>query len=448
MAIRVTIVGGGLVGCLLAILLQKRGYRVQIFEQRSDPRQQGAAGGRSINLIVTSRGIHGLEQAGIAESVLKICVPVFGRQVHLKSGSGLFQPYGRQGECNYSVSRSQLNALLLTQAEASGAEVFFDSQLESVDFKSAEAIFCQGTERRVQKYEQLFGADGAGSRVRAAIEAAAPQECVVRTEWLEADYKEMLLPSLGGQYQLDKKALHIWPRGSHMMMALANLDGSFTITLYLPRQAGRWSFSSVNTPAAVGELFSTEFPDAVSLVPDHVQQFMAHPQGALGTVRCSKWIFGGKVALIGDAAHAIVPFFGQGMNCGFEDCTVLMHLLDQGMNWEDALASFDAERRQDANAIADMAVENWIEMRDKVADPAFQLRKKVEARLEEALPGLYRSRYGMVVYTRVPYSKAQAVGRVQDQVLDRLCAGIDSAEQLDLQAAQAMLQEAFRSTLS
>jgi kynurenine 3-monooxygenase len=286
----------------------------------------------------------------------------------------------------------------------------------------------------------LFGTDGAGSLVRKNLTQQFPESFKENTEWLPASYKELFLPTPNN---LDNKALHIWARGSHMMMALANLDGSFTMTLYLPK-TGPISFEKIQTRAEIENLFKTEFPDAVPLMPNYVNDFEKNPTGALGTVRCSKWTFEDSVALMGDAAHAIVPFFGQGMNSGFEDCTNFLKVLDQkNGNWPEALQEYDKVQRPNANAIADMAIENWYEMSEKVADPRFQLRKKVEAALEKNFPQMYKSRYGMVTYTLIPYHVVQQAGLLQDQILAELMTGMNTVEDLSLGQAEGLLKSKY-----
>jgi kynurenine 3-monooxygenase len=436
-------VGAGLVGCLWAVLLRRRGYPVRVLEKRPDIRRAAVDGARSINLVITSRGLHGLEKAGLLPGALALSTPVYGRMIHPQSGGTAFQPYGLDQECNYSISRARLNQFLLDAAERAGAQLQFDSALEAVDFRTRQLALRDG---RTLGYDLLFGADGAGSLVRRQLCQRFPGEIREAVEWLEADYKEMLLPAgPGGAYLLEKDALHIWPRGSHMLMALPNLDGSFTLTLYLPKRGPGVSFESLPSPEAVRGMFRSEFPSATRLLPDCAEQFLAHPQGELGTVRCSRWIQGDAVALIGDAAHAIVPFFGQGMNAGFEDCTTLLSLLDaHADDWTRTLPEYDATQRPNADAIADMALENWAEMRDRVGDARFLMRKKVEARLERELPELYKSRYGMITYTLIPYAKAQEAGRIQDRILARLCEGIASPEDVSVAEARRLLQQEFQ----
>jgi kynurenine 3-monooxygenase len=434
MKAKVTIIGAGLVGSLWAVLLRQRNIDVTIFEKRSDPRLAKDKGGRSINLVITSRGMHALEQAGLLQKALELSVPVYGRMIHPKAGDLVYQAYGQEGERNLSISRSGLNHFLIDEAERAGAEIHFDHGLENIDFETKTASF-SGSEKH--SYDLLFGTDGAGSLVRKQLTRQFPEIAQEKNEWLPADYKELFLPAPNS---LDKKALHIWPRGSHMMMALANLDGSFTMTMYLPKENHTVSFAHIKNTKDIEDLFKNEFPDAIPLMPNYLQDFEKNPQGALGTVRCTKWTYDDSVALMGDAAHAIVPFFGQGMNSGFEDCTNLLKILEQNKgDWAQALSEYDKTQRPNANAIADMAIENWLEMSEKVADPQFQLRKKVEALLEKNFPNLYKSRYGMVTYTRIPYHLVQEAGRLQDQILAELLEGVKTPEDVSLAKAESLL---------
>lgn len=446
MADRIAVVGAGLVGSLWATLLRREGYEVDVFERRADPRRAGADAGRSINLVMTSRGLHGLDSAGLLGRGIELAVPVYGRMIHGRDSSQVYQPYGRANECNHSISRAELNRFLIDEAEAAGARLHFSHELEALNLTESRAVFKTPTGPVTRAFSVLFGADGAGSRVRQALVAREPARFQENISWLEADYKELTWPlDPSGRYNLRKDALHIWPRGTHMMMALANLDGGFTMTIYLPREGDGFSFANLRDRAAVKRLFDSEFPDAREGMPNAVDEFLANPQGRLGTVRVSNWVTSNdtpaRVALLGDAAHAIVPFFGQGMNSGFEDCTTLLSLLrEQPGDWRWILAQFDRHQRPNADAIADMALENWAEMRDRVGDPKFLLRKKVEAALEERHPGAYKSRYGLITYTLVPYATAQKIGRAQEEFLTRLCERAETLDGIDWDAADAWVR--------
>ncbi len=433
---KITIIGAGLVGSLWALLLRKKKFEVDVYEKRSDIRLDVENSGRSINLIVTSRGLHALEQAGLMSQALNLCVPVYGRMIHSVSGDLVYQPYGQANERNLSISRTSLNKFLMTEAEKAGARFHFEHTLESMNFHDKSMNFTNG--QKVD-YHLLFGTDGAGSLVRKNLIKAFPLDYSEKTEWLNADYKELFLPHPNS---LDTKALHIWPRGSHMMMALANLDGSFTVTLYLP-QKGPVSFESVRSDSEIQQLFSGQYADSLPLMPNFLNDFKKNPQGALGTVRFSNWIYQDSVCLMGDASHAIVPFFGQGMNSGFEDCTQLLEILNQKQTWFETLQTYNERQRPNANAIADMAIENWVEMSEKVADPQFLLRKKVESILEKKFPEIFKSRYGMVTYTLVPYQLVQKAGIVQNQILKELCHNLSSVENLSIENAEKLLKNIY-----
>jgi kynurenine 3-monooxygenase len=439
----VTIVGAGLVGSLLSVLLRKKGYEVSLYEKRPDPRHHVLDGGRSINLVITSRGIHGLKMAGLDTKIKQFAVPVYGRMMHSKTGELTYQPYGQENEFNLSISRGELNRFLINEAEKAGTKIYFEHEIKNIRPESNEVSFSIGHSEVKANYDILFGADGAGSHTRRRLKDIYNFD--EKTEWLSADYKELTLPlDADGKPQLKTDALHIWPRGGHMMMALANHNGSFTVTLYLPKTGSPVAFDKVVTPTDIENLFKTEFPDAVPLMPELVKEFMNHPQGTLGTVRSSQWVFNNSIALIGDAAHAIVPFFGQGMNCGFEDCTELIRLLDEAENdWVSALKEYEYSRKKNANAIADMALENFVEMRDKVGDAQFLARKKIEGALEKKYPGVYKSRYGMITYTLIPYSVAQKAGVVQNKLIDEIISQNPSVENINWDKANQALEKTW-----
>lgn len=440
----ITIVGAGLVGSLWAVLLRQQGHEVTLFERRPDLRKADLDGGRSINLVITSRGLLGLEKAGLLERVRKLAVPVYGRMIHTKTSELVYQAYGQANECNWSISRGELNRFLITAAEEAGVKIHFEHELEDLDPSGKKLIFKSPKGEKTFSYEILFGADGAGSRVRKQL--AKKFSFNERTDWLEADYKELTLPvRKDGSPALKTDALHIWPRGAHMMMALANLDGSFTATVYLPkvRTPDRdWAFDRLRSAKDAEELFQSEFPDAVAMMPSFVKEMTEHPQGALGTVHSSKWVFADSIAIMGDAAHAIVPFFGQGMNSGFEDCTVLLDLVQQFPGqWPKILQEFESRQKPNADAISEMALENWVEMRDKVGDAKFLLRKKIESVLEQKHPGLYKSRYGLITYTLTSYSMAQKAGLRQGEMIDELIEGISSIDEVSWEKAEKLLQK-------
>lgn len=436
---KILIVGGGLVGSLLAVMMKKRGHHVEIFEKRTDPRLNKNTSGRSINLIVTSRGLHALKSVGLYEEALKLTVAVTGRMMHSKKGELTYQAYGRDpSECNYSISRSDLNNFLLERAEALDIPIHFNKTLTNIDLQKKQASF----QNETTSYDVLFGTDGAGSETRALLKRKL-EHFEESVEFLSAGYKELFMPlDPAGLPQLRKDALHIWPRGSHMLMALPNLDGSFTMTLYLSHKGAAPSFETLSDRKAVLNYFTENFADAVPLMPDILQEFEENPEGKLGTVRSGPWVYQDSVAILGDASHAIVPFFGQGMNSGFEDCTSLANFLDEsGENFEKAFKNFQAWQPKQANAIADMALENFIEMSEKVGDENFLKRKKCESYLEQHFPTKYRARYGMITYTLIPYAIAQEIGLVQDEILTELLKGVGAVEEIDLKLAGKLIDE-------
>lgn len=448
---QVSVVGAGPVGCTLATLLARRGAEVVVWEQRPDMRRADLAAGRSINLVLTRRGLRALERVGLREAVLDLTVPVLGRMMHELDGALAYQPYGKdESERNYSVSRGVLNCCLLDAAEAAGAKIHFDQALVAMhpgaDADSPTRLFFERpnshcadgeiVERRLVEHssELVFGCDGAPSAVRQALSEFGV--VVDRVEMLDYGYKELRFPAAAdGSYPMEESALHIWPRGVDMLMGLANLDGSFTGTVYLP-QSGPGSFAELVTPEEVRAFFGAQYPDAVPMLGDFEAEFLEHPTGSLGTVRCEPFHLDGRVLLVGDAGHGIVPFFGQGLNSGFEDCVVLDDLLDISASLTDAFVTFSASRKPDVDAIADLALENFVEMRDRVGDPQFLLRKKVEHRIEEQMGELYRSRYAMVMYSFIPYSVAKALGEVQEEILAELTAAIDEVDEVDMDLAR------------
>jgi kynurenine 3-monooxygenase len=433
---KVIIAGAGLVGSLLAIALKKRGHEVFLFEKRSDLRIGNLNAGRSINLIITAKGIRPLKQLGLWETVKKITSPVTGRTMHSIEGALAYQPYGKdQTECNHSVSRGELNCLLMDEAEKCGVKMRFQSPIQSLDLDKKVAHFENG---ETVSYDLLFGTDGTNSAVREKLIEALGTKAEYKVEPLGTDYKEMTLPAVNGKYAMDENSLHIWPRGNHMLMGLPNKDGSFTMTLYMPHE---W-FHKYKTPEAFEEYFKKFYPDAVSLMPDFAKEYDSNPQGLLGIVRMKPWIYKDQVALLGDAAHAMVPFFGQGMNSGFSDVQFLMDQMDAHPNdYQMILKKYEEFQKPSGDAIADMSRENFSEMCEKVGDAKFLLRKKVENKLEKTFPEEFRSRYGLVTYTLIPYNLVKEVGSLQDHVLDILCENLSDPEALDLKKAHKLIQE-------
>ncbi len=436
----VTVVGAGPVGCVLATLLARRGFDVRAFEKRPDMRRADLAGGRSINLVLTDRGLHALGRIGLRQKVLELTVPVLGRMMHSPDGDLTFQPYGKDdSECNYSVSRDRLNQFLLDAAEDAGVELNFEHELVDADLEAGQLIFETSPAGRTSVSSPVtFGCDGAPSAVRRAlVQRPEFEESVDFMNW---GYKELVFPAADdGGYAMERTALHIWPRGAHFLMGLANLDGSFTGTLYLPR-TGPDSFDELDDPRRLLQFFQTNYADATELLGDFVDEFLSHPTGSLGTVRCAPWHLDDRVLLVGDAAHGIVPFFGQGLNSGFEDCAVLDDLLADDTDLARVFETFFERRKANTDAIADMALENAVEMGEKVADPDFLLKKEVESIIEQQLGKLYRSRYATVMYSRIPYRVAYEAGKKQEAILSELTADLERAEDVDLEQARRLIE--------
>jgi len=460
---KITLIGAGLVGTLLATLLAQRGFAVDVFERRPDPRKAGFLGGRSINLALAERGWHGLRVAGLQRQMQPIAVMMRGRMVHHLDGHTELLRYGRDdSEVIWSVNRGALNMTLLDAAEAAGAKIAFDSQLAGVDWNTSTLHLAgQDGVTRTHRAATLVGADGAGSALRAAL--ATQVDLGERFEPLDHGYKELEIPALpdlpasalspiqlaqretGRRFAIEPHALHIWPRGNYMCIALPNAEGSFTVTLFLANQspaAAAPSFATLDTAQRVRQFFERDFADAVPLMPDYLADFARNPTGLLGTLYLDRWHLDGRALLIGDAAHAIVPFHGQGMNCGFEDAVELAGLLESSANdHAAAFAEFQRRRKPNADAIAAMALENYIEMRDSVADAHFLLRRELERALAARHPGRFVPRYWMVTFSRIPYSVAFARGEIQAGILRDLTAGRPSLDGIDLARADALIVE-------
>jgi kynurenine 3-monooxygenase len=408
---KVAIVGAGLTGCLLATYLARRGgVEVVLYERRPDPRESAPERGRSINLALSERGLDALRRVGLADQVMKDALPMRGRMIHPVAGDLDFQPYSHAGDrAINSISRGALNNALLDAALSHPrVTVHFGQRVTSLD--------------RLGDADVVFGADGAGSAVRGLLLGEGLLD--ERLDFLDYGFKELTIPARGGDFALDPTALHIWPRGSSMMIALPNPDRSFTCTLFWPN-GGTSSFASLSSPAAILLHFQRVYPDVPPLAPDLVSDYQHNPVGLLGTVHCQPWVSpDGRVALIGDAAHAIVPFYGQGANAAFEDVVELDRCLDEtGGDWRRALAGYEQRRRENAEAIARMALENFVEMRDKVASPAFRMRKKLEHVLEGAFPGRYVSRYELVSFSTTPYAEVQRRVRRQQRIVGAVAGG-------------------------
>ena len=437
------VVGAGLAGSLLAVLLARRGFPVALYERRSDPRGAAAERGRSINLALAARGIAALERAGLMHGIRPLLIPMRGRMVHERDGRTELHPYGqREHEVIYSVDRAALNRALIEAATRTPrVRAHFHHACIGAD-PGAGVLRLRdevtGAEREVP-LAPTFAADGAGSALRASL--ARLGLLATREERLDHDYKELTIPARDGGHALDPHALHVWPRGGFMLIALPNADGSFTATLFLAR-AGPESFATLTGAAAVRRLFERHFPDVLPLLPDLAGQFAARPQGELGTVHARPWRAGGKLVLLGDAAHAMVPFHGQGMNAAFEDCLVLDRLLDGGDSWDAVFAAFEAARLADTAAIAAMALENYVEMRDRVRDPAYLRRRELALELERRFPARFIPRYSMVMFhPEIPYSEALRRGEIQRRLLEELDARRDGAGGVDFALADALIRE-------
>jgi kynurenine 3-monooxygenase len=436
----ITIAGAGLAGALLATLLARRGWPVQVLEKRPDPRLRGFEGGRSINLALAERGLHALRQAGLTEQVMAQAVMMRGRMVHPLLGEPQLLRYGRDdSEVIWSVHRGRLNISLLDAAEAAGARLRFDARVEQVDFGLRRLRVADETDGRVEEigFEVLIGADGAGSGVRQSL--AGEIDLGERFEPLDHGYKELEIPpSADGGFLLEPNALHIWPRGNYMCIALPNTEHTFTVTLFLPLQ-GEPSFAQLPDVASARALYEAQFADALALIPDFDEDWGRNPVGMLGTLRLQRWHLDERAVLLGDAAHAMVPFHGQGMNCAFEDCIALARHIDEAEDWQAAFAAFELERRPNAEAIQAMALENYVEMRDKVDDADFLLRRQLERVLAERHPGLFVPRYSMVTFLRVPYALALLRGEIQRGILLECCEGLQRVEQVDMAKADALV---------
>ncbi len=439
---KITLVGAGLAGALLAILLARRGWQVDVFEKRPDPRRRGYEGGRSINLALAERGLHALRLAGLQDAVMAQAVMMRGRMVHPLGGETMLQRYGRDdSEVIWSVHRGRLNIAMLDAAEAAGARIHFNQRLDGVDFEARRVRFVDDHDRRAheQPFDVLLGADGAGSGLR---EALRPHLALGESfEPLGHGYKELEIPpAADGGFRIEPNALHIWPRGGYMCIALPNTEKTFTVTLFLPMQ-GEPSFATLPDLAAARDFFARDFADALPLLPEFDADWTNNPIGGLGTLRLQRWHLDGRAVLLGDAAHAMVPFHGQGMNCAFEDCVALDRHLAEAPDFATAFAAFEAERRPNAEAIQAMALENYVEMRDRVDDADFLLQRALERVLAERHPDRFVPRYSMVSFLRVPYAVAFERGKVQRQILVDSTRGCTRLEDVDLAAADARVRE-------
>jgi len=417
---RIAIVGAGLSGALLACLLGAAGHDVEVFEHRRDPRKKGFVGGRSINLALSARGIHGLRRAGLAETVLADAIPMPGRRIHSPSGHVTFQPYSKnRSDAINSVSRAALNMALLTRAaQYPNVRFRFEHRCVDVDLQRPSVTALRGAGGGTVEFDSdlVIGCDGAFSVVRTAMQRLDRFD--YSQSFLHHGYKELSIPpTASGDFAMPPNGLHIWPRGGYMMIALPNTDRSFTCTCFWPF-TGPNSFDALRTEKEIRDFFTAHFPDAVPLMPTLVQDYLANPTSSLVTVRCAPWFHRGSVVLAGDAAHAIVPFFGQGINAGFEDCVLLAECLaEHGSEREAALRSYYEGRKANADAIADLAIANFLEMRDHVSSVGFRVKKRTQRILHTLMPSWYTPLYNLVSFTRIPYAEAVRRTRRAQRVL-------------------------------
>ena len=410
------LIGSGLAGGLLAAYLGRRGYEVDLYERRADPREGNIVGGRSINLAISTRGIHALEQIGLADEALQYAIPMRGRMIHDKSGAQHFSPYDVDPKkCINSIGRAALNTTVIEAAQRyPNVHVHFNHRCVDVDLGTATVHLETEHGQLTAHGDAVVGVDGAFSAVRQSMQLHI-DSFEYDESYLAHGYKELTIPpGPDGSLRMEKNALHIWPRKSFMMIALPNPDGSFTCTLFW-EFAGQRSFATMKTDEDVRRFFEEEFPDAVPLMPTLLEDFKNNPAGSLVTIRCAPWYYRNKVCLLGDAAHAVVPFYGQGMNAAFEDCVVLDECLEEfSDNRQRVFAEYFSRRKENTDALADLAIGNFIEMRDKTASKSFRAKKKLDHVLEAALPGVYLPLYTMVTFTRMPYATAAKRARAQD----------------------------------
>ncbi len=444
----ITIVGAGLAGSLLAVYLAQKGYTVNVYERRGDMRKADTGGGKSINLALSTRGIHALKEVGLYEKIKEIAIPMYGRMIHSIDGKTQLQPYGRDmSEYINSVSRAELNKMLMDLAEEyPGVKMHFNMRCTGMDLSACEIHYHNHETSADQKIKSnvTIATDGATSAIR--MEMLKIPRFNFSQVYENYGYKELHIPPRsGGSFQMETNALHIWPRGSFMLIALPNMDGSFTCTLFLAYDSslgGINSFEHLDSKEKVTEFFKKNFTDALELMPTLLEDFFHNPTGTLMTVKCYPWVMGGKLALLGDACHAIVPFFGQGMNAAFEDCIYLNECIGKHSgNWEKIFSEYQELRKANTDAIADLAQENFIEMRDLVADARFQLKKKIESELYKIYPDTFVPKYTMVTFLRIPYSTALKRGRIQESILNELSAGIKKPEEFDKAKADKLIKE-------
>ena len=452
----ILIIGAGLCGSLLALRLGQRGYNVTVYEMRPDLRKVDISAGRSINLAFSNRGNKAMKLVGIEDKVKALCIPMNGRMIHDKKGNTHLSNYsGREHEYINSISRGELNGLLLTEAEKhKNVSIYFNKKCKSVDFEKTTALFqdYKTKDEFIEDADIIIATDGAGSAMRKSYYLGKKFLFSFSQDYLTHGYKELsILPKENGDYKAYKNALHIWPRGTFMLIALPNLDGSFTVTLFLSYDEGEYNFNNLTSEDIVLEFFQKEFPDALALMPNLINDFFENPTSPLGTIKCSPWHYKGNTLLMGDAAHAIVPFYGQGMNASFEDVVEFDKVLDKNLeSWEATFTSYEKERKKDTDAIADLAIDNFHEMKAHTANPMFQEKRKLEILLEEHFPEEYASKYSLVTFNEnVGYKEAMLKGRAQDKAILNLLSDrkIDLKEDLKIilekvkQETEAILED-------
>lgn len=435
----ILIIGAGLCGSLLALRLGQRGYNVTVYEKRPDLRKVDISAGRSINLAFSDRGNKAMKLVGIDDKVKALCIPMHGRMIHDKKGNTYLSKYsGREHEYINSISRGELNGLLLTEAEKhKNVSIYFNKKCKSVNFEKTTAFFQDYKTKHefVEDADVIIATDGAGSVMRKSYYLGKKFLFSFSQNYLTHGYKELsILPKENGEHKTYKNALHIWPRGSFMLIALPNLDGSFTVTLFLSFSEGEYNFNNLTKEKTVLEFFKKEFPDALALMPNLVDDFFKNPTSPLGTIKCSPWHYKGNTLLMGDAAHAIVPFYGQGMNASFEDVVEFDNVLDKNLNhWEDVFLDYEKHRKKDTDAIADLAIDNFHEMKSHTANPMFQEKRKLEMLLEEHFPKEYASKYALVTFNEdIGYREAMLKGRAQDKAILNMLTNGDISTTLDI----------------
>jgi len=446
---KITIIGGGMSGTLLSVLFAQRGYESELFERNPDPRLGATLGPGPAVLSLGERGRYALRLAGLEEAVGSLVTAMRGRMIHDRRGATTLQPYGiHEYEALYSINRRRLIHCLLDAAEATGkARIHFGQTLQAIDWSARTLSLDDAGER---PFEVLIGADGAGSHVRRSMQRSS--DLRIDQELLDAGYKSLSMPATArGRPPLDPHALHVWPRGGYMMVAMPDVEGSFSAMLFLPRKGDHrmpWGFTELDSWTRQEAFMAFNFPDATPLIPELEREFSESPVGQMGTIRCNRWHIGGLGLLIGDAAHTIVPFHGQGVNAAFEDCTALMEIIDGGADdWETAFGQLQHARQADADAIADMALDAFRTMRDSVRHRDFMLRKALERELEKRHPGVFIPRYSLVMFHRIPYSEAHHRGVIQAQILNELLEGKHLLTEVDLEHAAELVADRLTSLM-